>query len=60
MEALRVEKHRLRYVMPYADGKADPLQWFVFRGEALVAGPFTRAGDAWAAADRERGEFAGD
>ena len=55
---LRIERRRLRDVMPHCDGRADPLVWFVFRGDEIAGGPFTRAYEAWAFADTESKEAA--
>lgn len=51
----RVEKAPLRRYMPHADGKANPMQWWVFDRDnnTLAAGPFDRARQAWAAAANE-------
>ena len=51
----RVEKAPLREHMPHADGRANPMQWWVFDSDdnTLAAGPFDRAREAWAAAANE-------
>lgn len=48
-----IERNRLRSVMPHADGKANPLQWFVHDGDIYVGGPFTTQRQAFDFADRE-------
>jgi hypothetical protein len=53
---MQVMKAPLRKFMPHADGKADPMQWWVLDDGAVVGGPFDRAREAWACADREAKE----
>lgn len=48
-----VEKRRLRSVMPYCDGKANPMLWFVHDGDIYCGGPFDTQREAFDFADRE-------
>jgi hypothetical protein len=59
--AFIIQRARLRRYFPGADGRANPLQWFVLDpayescdGTPMcIAGPFRKQREAFAAADRE-------
>lgn len=55
---MSIQRRRLRSVIPYADGTANPLLWFAFHGsEPIVLGTKTRrecelAVDLWRDGER--------